>query len=309
MNSSGTITATNTYGLAGLISRHTTSGSTFYEFDPQGTVVQRLNSAGSNTITSTADAFGNVANSGTVSDPFGYEAQAGYYTDQSTGLILTTFRYYDPGNGRFLNRDPIGSAGGINVYGYCGNNAENGTDPSGLGPAGTPWLGRSHRTDPPLPNGDLLGNDWSIFWDWVFQTGGMNRFYNADDPGTQDLRQEFGAWMSDQYAAAGAPNSFGGSEGTLAAASRTVSDAAFGMPNTTQAYVGGFLWYAHRLKGNKVRYTIYNQLSVESFFYHVVKIPHGGHPDRSDTGIYLMGNINQWFSWTTAVPPTCGKKR
>jgi RHS repeat-associated protein len=132
MNSTGTITATNTYGLAGLISRHTSSGSTFYEFDPQGTVVQRLNSAGSNTITSTADAFGNVANSGTVSDPFGYEAQAGYYTDQSTGLILTSFRYYDPVNGRFLNRDPISYLGGMNVYGYCENQPENRLDPAGL---------------------------------------------------------------------------------------------------------------------------------------------------------------------------------
>jgi RHS repeat-associated protein len=132
MNSSGTITATNTYGVTGLISRHTSSGSIFYELDPQGTVVQRLNSAGSNTITSTADAFGNVANSAPVSDPFGYEAQAGYYTDQSTGLILTTFRYYDPVNGRFLNRDPAGYAGGINIYGYTGNNSVNSDDPYGL---------------------------------------------------------------------------------------------------------------------------------------------------------------------------------
>jgi RHS repeat-associated protein len=138
MNSSGAIIATNTYGLTGLISRHTSSGSSFYEFDPQGTVVQRLNSAGSNTITSTADAFGNVASSGTVSDPFGYEAQAGYYTDQSTGLILTTFRYFDPVNGRFLNRDPIGSTGGLNLYNYTANNAVSATDPSGLAQTDTP---------------------------------------------------------------------------------------------------------------------------------------------------------------------------
>ena len=132
MNSSGTVIATNTYGLAGLVSRNTSSGSTFYEFDPQGTVVQRLNSAGGNTITSTADAFGAVVNSGTVSDPFGYEAQQGYYTDQSTGLLLTTFRYYDPGTGRFLNRDPLSYAGGMNLYGYCGNGPLAGTDPLGL---------------------------------------------------------------------------------------------------------------------------------------------------------------------------------
>jgi RHS repeat-associated protein len=134
MNSSGTITATNTYGLAGLISRHTASGSTFYEFDPQGTVVQRLNSAGSNTVTSTADAFGNIANSGTVSDPFGYEAESGYYTDQSTGLLLSTYRYYDPQSGRYLNRDPISYSGGMNVYGYCGNESVVYTDSLGTDP-------------------------------------------------------------------------------------------------------------------------------------------------------------------------------
>gem|GEM_PF-1918587 len=71
-------------------------------------------------------------NSSAVSDPFGYEAQQGYYTDQSTGLILTTFRYYDPAAGRFLNRDPISYAGGMNVYGYCGNGPMAGTDPLGL---------------------------------------------------------------------------------------------------------------------------------------------------------------------------------
>ena len=47
---------------------------------------------------------------------FGYGAQWGYYTDVETGLLLLTNRYYDPGTGRFLNRDPIGSAGGLNLY-------------------------------------------------------------------------------------------------------------------------------------------------------------------------------------------------
>ena len=47
-------------------------------------------------------------------------------------MILTTFRYYDPSAGRFLNRDPIGYDGGINLYGYCGNGATGKSDPSGM---------------------------------------------------------------------------------------------------------------------------------------------------------------------------------
>jgi len=43
-----------------------------------------------------------------------------------------THRYYDAGKGRFINRDPIGAAGGINLYGFVGNNPVTGADPSGL---------------------------------------------------------------------------------------------------------------------------------------------------------------------------------
>ena len=65
-------------------------------------------------------------------DPFGFGGQAGYYTDTETGLILCTHRYYDPANGRWLTRDPIGYAGGVNLYGYCGNDPGNQWDPSGF---------------------------------------------------------------------------------------------------------------------------------------------------------------------------------
>ncbi|HET6383736.1 MAG TPA: RHS repeat-associated core domain-containing protein [Armatimonadota bacterium] len=46
----------------------------------------------------------------------GYGAQAGYYTDPETWLVLCTHRYYDPAAGRWLNRAPIGIAGGVNLY-------------------------------------------------------------------------------------------------------------------------------------------------------------------------------------------------
>ncbi|MBN3818327.1 hypothetical protein G3N57_17700 [Paraburkholderia sp. Se-20369] len=46
---------------------------------------------------------------------------AGQYADDSTGLHYNTFRFYDPDVGRFVNQDPIGLAGGKNLYVYAPN--------------------------------------------------------------------------------------------------------------------------------------------------------------------------------------------
>jgi RHS repeat-associated protein len=52
-------------------------------------------------------------------------------TDAS-GMIYMRNRYYDPGTGRFTQRDPIGLAGGMNQYGYAGGDPVNYSDPFGL---------------------------------------------------------------------------------------------------------------------------------------------------------------------------------
>ncbi|REG61337.1 RHS repeat-associated protein [Paraburkholderia sp. BL6669N2] len=46
---------------------------------------------------------------------------AGQYADEETGLHYNTFRYYDPATGRFVSQDPIGLAGGFNLYAYAPN--------------------------------------------------------------------------------------------------------------------------------------------------------------------------------------------
>nr|WP_236870892.1 RHS repeat-associated core domain-containing protein [Burkholderia stagnalis] len=59
-------------------------------------------------------------------------------------------RYYDPGSGRFVSKDPIGLAGGINVYRYAPNPTSR-IDPLGLTckcPCpGTFWTDRSLPRD------------------------------------------------------------------------------------------------------------------------------------------------------------------
>ena len=67
-------------------------------------------------------------------DPAGFGGQFGYYTDSETGLALCQHRYYDSSVGRFLTRDPIGYAGGLNLYAYCANNPVSSADPTGFNP-------------------------------------------------------------------------------------------------------------------------------------------------------------------------------
>jgi len=56
------------------------------------------------------------------------------YTDTETSFVLMGHRYYDPAEGRFVTRDPMSYGGGINLYGFAGNDPVNGSDASGLRP-------------------------------------------------------------------------------------------------------------------------------------------------------------------------------
>ena len=60
-------------------------------------------------------------------------------TDPS-GLQYMRNRYYDPKSGRFTQEDPIGLAGGMNLYGFGGGDPINESDPLGLSPEMCPPL-------------------------------------------------------------------------------------------------------------------------------------------------------------------------
>ena len=67
------------------------------------------------------DPFGNtVVNTDTLGQ-FAYRFST-KPLEQVTGLYYYGYRYYDPLTGRWPSRDPIGERGGVNLYGFVGNN-------------------------------------------------------------------------------------------------------------------------------------------------------------------------------------------
>ncbi|HKO53850.1 MAG TPA: RHS repeat-associated core domain-containing protein [Polyangiaceae bacterium] len=78
------------------------------------------------------DEFGVVlSDSNPGFQPFGF---AGGLYDALTGLVRFGARDYDAETGRWAAKDPIGFAGGVNMYAYCGNDPVNQVDPTGLDP-------------------------------------------------------------------------------------------------------------------------------------------------------------------------------
>lgn len=52
--------------------------------------------------------------------------------DNETGLYYLRARYYDPVNGRFISRDPIGQVDNVDLYSYVGNRPDRFVDLMGL---------------------------------------------------------------------------------------------------------------------------------------------------------------------------------
>ncbi|PYC25582.1 type IV secretion protein Rhs [Pseudomonas jessenii] len=69
-----------------------------------------------------------------VTNPIRFQGQ---YHDHETGLHYNRYRYYDPGVGRFISKDPISYDGGLNLYQYTPNPVE-WIDPFGLMPMSPP---------------------------------------------------------------------------------------------------------------------------------------------------------------------------
>jgi len=77
----------------------------------------------------------------------------GQYFDKETALHYNMFRDYDPSIGRYVESDPIGLDGGLNVYAYVRSNPLFAVDPYGLA-AGNPTANPCElaKQFPPTPD-------------------------------------------------------------------------------------------------------------------------------------------------------------
>ncbi len=98
----------------------------YYHNDPNGLPEQLTESDGHTVWKARYEVWGNTVEE--TREPYYIEEQnlrfQGQYLDRETGLHYNTLRFYDPQIGRFTTPDPIGLAGGLNLYQYAPNPPE-----------------------------------------------------------------------------------------------------------------------------------------------------------------------------------------
>jgi len=75
----------------------------------------------------------------------------GQYCDRESGLYYNYRRYYDPKVGAYINQDPIGVRGGVNLSTYVRGDPINLIDPIGLQPAAIPVITPFGPVPMPIP--------------------------------------------------------------------------------------------------------------------------------------------------------------
>ncbi|OAD22979.1 YD repeat protein [Candidatus Thiomargarita nelsonii] len=101
----------------------------YYLFDGRGNVASVVDDSANVVAGYVYDAFGELRTvTGSLEQPFRFSTK---YYDGGTGMVDFGYRFYVAEIGRWLNRDPIGVDGGINLYGYVLSNPINFVDPYG----------------------------------------------------------------------------------------------------------------------------------------------------------------------------------
>ena len=110
-------------GVGGLLYL-TIDGSVYIPcYDNNGNVTRYIDSNGATVAQYSYNAFGGfIIKTGPMCDVFRHLFSTKYH-DIETGFYYYGYRFYCPWLMRWINRDPIGEEGGLNIYESIGNNS------------------------------------------------------------------------------------------------------------------------------------------------------------------------------------------
>jgi RHS repeat-associated protein len=170
LDGTGTITRYYIHGL-GLLALVEASGPNaglyVYHADGTGHMVALSDAAGAITHRYSYASFGEVlAEEEAFRQPFTFAGQVGVMRETAHELYYMRARYYHSPSQRFINEDPSGFNGGLNLYVYVGGNPLRYVDPNGLTPEeAAQWaqsqvgsLGYSWAAPNSAVQGSFLGN-------------------------------------------------------------------------------------------------------------------------------------------------------
>jgi RHS repeat-associated protein len=115
-------------GIDEIFSRSAGGVTQTFIVDALGSTLRLTDSAGAKDTDYTYEAYGKAANdNASNTNTFQYTGRE----NDGTQLQFNRARYYDPRLARFISEDPIGLAGGYNLFGYVDWNPVSYTDPTG----------------------------------------------------------------------------------------------------------------------------------------------------------------------------------
>lgn len=126
-------------GVGGLILTEEISGTTttayHFHYDGNGNVTEITDLSGNSAARYRYDAFGNTlvaTGSYAASNKYRFSTKSFDSEVPNGSLYYYGYRYYNPTSGRWPSRDFIEERGGVNLYGFIGNNPHNYVDYRGL---------------------------------------------------------------------------------------------------------------------------------------------------------------------------------
>lgn len=156
-------------GVGGLLEVSYSGTNCFVTYDGNGNVAALVNAADGTTVANYEyGAFGEpIRMTGAMAkvNPFRFSTKC---DDDESDLLYYGHRYYKPSTGTWPNRDPQQERGGLNLYGFIGNNSENIFDLLGLSTGTIEVFGKPLVAD----SFGFHARGWDIHLKWTAPSDG-----------------------------------------------------------------------------------------------------------------------------------------